>query len=94
MQAQGHVQFLVELTRNGFDPQAALDRGRFRIDGDALILEQPLWDRAPELAQKLGLPVQESDDVYSFGAGQAIIARDGALYGGSDLRKDGCALGV
>jgi gamma-glutamyltranspeptidase / glutathione hydrolase len=94
MQAQGHVQFLVELTRNGFDPQAALDRGRFRIDGDSLSLEEPLWGRAPELAQKLGMRVEESTDPYSFGAGQAIIVRDGALYGGSDLRKDGCALGV
>ena len=94
MQAQGQVQFLVELTRNGFDPQGALDRGRFRIDGDSLALEEPLWDRGPELAQRLGLLIEESTDAYAFGGGQAIIARDGALYGGSDLRKDGCALGL
>lgn len=93
MQAQGHVQFLLELTRNGMDPQAALDRGRFRVDGDTLFLEEPLWDRAAEL-ESLGLRIERSTDAYSFGGGQAIIARDGALYGGSDLRKDGCALGV
>jgi gamma-glutamyltranspeptidase/glutathione hydrolase len=93
MQAQAHVQFLVELTRNGMDPQAALDRGRFRVDGDILRLEQPLWDRAPEL-QKLGFRIDKSTDRLAFGGGQAIISRGGALFGGSDLRKDGCALGV
>jgi gamma-glutamyltranspeptidase/glutathione hydrolase len=93
MQAQAHVQFLVELTRNGMDPQAALDHGRFRVDGDVLRLEQPLWDRAAEL-EPLGFRIEESTDSWQFGGGQAIIARDGALFGGSDLRKDGCALGV
>lgn len=93
MQAQAHVQFLVELTRNGMDPQAALDRGRFRVDGDLLMLEEPLWDRAPELEQ-LGFRIEKSSDCLSFGGGQAIIARDGVLFGGSDLRKDGCALGL
>jgi gamma-glutamyltranspeptidase/glutathione hydrolase len=93
MQAQAHVQFLVELTRNGMDPQAALDRGRFRVDGRVLMLEQPLWDRAPEL-ERLGFRTERCADSWQFGGGQAIIARDGALFGGSDLRKDGCALGV
>ncbi len=93
MQAQGHVQFLVELVRNGMDPQAALDRGRFRVDGDVLRLERPLWDRVPELGE-LGFRMERSADSLSFGGGQAIVVRDGALFGGSDLRKDGCALGI
>jgi gamma-glutamyltranspeptidase / glutathione hydrolase len=93
MQAQAHVQFLVELTRNGIDPQAALDRGRFRVDGEVVRLEEPLWDRAGELLG-LGFRVERSSDPLGFGGGQAIIARGGALFGGSDTRKDGCALGV
>jgi gamma-glutamyltranspeptidase/glutathione hydrolase len=93
MQAQAHVQFLVALTSNGMDPQAALDRGRFRVDGDVVELEEPLWERAPELT-RLGFQVERSRDPLAFGGGQAIIVRDGALFGGSDLRKDGCALGV
>jgi gamma-glutamyltranspeptidase/glutathione hydrolase len=93
MQAQAHVQFLVELTRNGMDPQAALDGGRFRVDGDVVRLEEPLWDRAGELLD-VGFRVERSSDPLAFGGGQAIIARDGALFGGSDTRKDGCALGV
>jgi gamma-glutamyltranspeptidase len=57
------------------------------------MLEQPLWDRAPEL-ERLGFRTERCADSWQFGGGQAIIARDGALFGGSDLRKDGCALGV
>jgi gamma-glutamyltranspeptidase/glutathione hydrolase len=92
IQAQAHVQFLVELMRTDLDPQAALDRGRFRIDGRTLAIEEPLWPRAPEL-RALGFEVVQSTDTHLFGGGQAIISRDGALFGGSDARKDGCALG-
>lgn len=92
IQAQAHAQFVAELVRNGLDPQAALDRGRFRIDGETLSLEEPLWDRADELAD-LGLRIEKRSDRAAYGGGQAIIKRDGVLFGGSDARKDGCALG-
>ena len=92
IQAQSHVQFLIALLPDG-DPQVAIDRGRFRIDGARLSLEQPLWDRADELAE-LGFEVVRETDRGTFGGGQAIIERDGTLFGGSDSRKDGCALGI
>ncbi len=95
IQAQSHTQFVCELMRGGEgpgDPQAALDRGRFRIDGRTLNLEPPLWDKADEL-DGLGLTVRNATDRAPFGGGQAIIRRDGTLFGGSDARKDGCALG-
>jgi gamma-glutamyltranspeptidase/glutathione hydrolase len=91
IQAQSHVQFLCALLPDG-DPQVALDRGRFRIDGDTLSLEPPLWDRADELA-RLGHRIDLDAGRATFGGGQAIIVRDGTLFGGSDARKDGCALG-
>jgi gamma-glutamyltranspeptidase/glutathione hydrolase len=93
VQAQAHVQFVVELVRNGFDPQAALDRGRFRVDGGTISLEEPRWPAAPELSE-LGFAIEKSSTAALFGGGQAIVARDGALFGGSDSRKDGCALGI
>ena len=96
IQAQSHTQFLCELMRGGNgpgDPQAALDRGRFRIDGGTLCLEAPLWDRAGDLAD-LGFDVRRDSTRAQFGGGQAIIVRDGTLFGGSDARKDGCALGI
>jgi gamma-glutamyltranspeptidase / glutathione hydrolase len=93
IQAQAHVQFLVELLRTELDPQAALDRARFRIDGAILRLEEPLWAAAAELAD-VGLAIDKDGDRGSFGGGQAIVRRGGALFGGSDARKDGCALGL
>ena len=95
IQAQSHAQFLCALMRGGDgpgDPQAALDRGRFRIDGRTLSLEEPLWDRAGELAG-LGFEPRPTTDRSPFGGGQAIILREGTLFGASDARKDGCALG-
>lgn len=92
IQAQAHFQFVVELARNGLDPQAALDRGRFRIDGRTVALEPPLWDHADGL-RALGFEVDQSADRSAFGGGQAIVRREGSLFGGSDARKDGCALG-
>ncbi len=98
IQAQSHVQFLCSLMDGSptypgpGDPQAAIDRGRFRIDGRTLSLEQPLWERAGELAD-LGFEIRRDTARSPFGGGQAIIVRDGTLFGGSDARKDGCALG-
>lgn len=95
IQAQSHTQFLCNLMRGGGapgDPQQALDRGRFRIDGRTLNLEPPLWDRAGEL-RGLGFDVRRVTERPPFGGGQAIVLRDGTLFGGSDARKDGCALG-
>jgi gamma-glutamyltranspeptidase / glutathione hydrolase len=91
IQAQSHVQFLTRLVPDG-DPQVAIDHGRFRIDGSTVSLEQPLWDRAHEL-EGIGFRVRRESERSMFGGGQAIIVRDGALFGGSDSRKDGCALG-
>jgi gamma-glutamyltranspeptidase/glutathione hydrolase len=91
IQAQAHFQFVVELVRNGFNPQAALDHGRFRIDGDKLALEPPLWKHEDEL-RALGFAIERAER-STFGGGQSVVCRDGALFGGSDARKDGCALG-
>ena len=71
IQAQSHVQFLAALLPDG-DPQVALDRGRFRIDGSIVRLEQPLWDRADEL-ESLGFQVARETERSAFGGGQAII---------------------
>jgi len=92
IQAQSHVQFLTALLPGPGDPQVAIDRGRFRIDGSTISIEQPLWDRADELA-RLGFGVRQEAGRGLFGGGQAIVVRDGTLFGGSDSRKDGCALG-
>lgn len=92
VQAQAHVQYVCAVADDGLDPQAALDRARFRIDDDAVRLEEPLWPLADEL-RAAGLPVVAEPDRVPFGGGQAIDVRGGRILGGSDPRKDGFAAG-
>jgi gamma-glutamyltranspeptidase/glutathione hydrolase len=92
IQAQAHVQLVSAMVDDGLDPQAALDRPRFRVDGDAVRLEEGLWDREPDL-QRLGYRTVRETDTYAFGGGQAIVVSGEALIGGSDPRKDGYAAG-
>ena len=93
IQAQAHVQLVSAMVDDGLDPQAALDRPRFQVDGDAVRLEEGLWDREPDL-QRLGYRTVRDTDTYAFGGGQAIVVSGEALIGGSDPRKDGYAAGL
>jgi gamma-glutamyltranspeptidase / glutathione hydrolase len=93
IQAQAHVQLVSALIDDGLDPQAALDRPRFRVDGDHVLLERGLWDCATEV-EALGLIPVRSRDHGRFGGGQAILRSASGLVGGSDRRKDGHAAGL
>ena len=92
IQAQAHAQLVHGLVDLGLDPQAALDRPRFRLDGQALRLEEGLWSQASELAGS-GLEIVREPEVAGFGGGQAILVQGDVLVGGSDPRKDGYAAG-
>jgi gamma-glutamyltranspeptidase/glutathione hydrolase len=92
LQAQAHVQVVPWLSEYFEDPQRVLDRPRFRIDGDLVLLEGELWESAREI-EALGLRVKAEPDSAVFGGGQAIVVRGDVLLGGSDSRKDGYAAG-
>jgi gamma-glutamyltranspeptidase/glutathione hydrolase len=92
IQAQAHVQYLASVLDDGLDPQAALDRARFRIDAGTVRLEEGLGSHAAEL-EAAGWPVTVEPDRMIFGGGQAIDVREGRILGGSDPRKDGFAAG-
>ena len=92
IQAQAHVQLVCALVDEGLDPQAALERPRFRVEGDTVRLEEGLWHEADALEAR-GFRVIRDDDWAAFGGGQAILVHDDALLGGSDSRKDGYAAG-
>lgn len=98
MQPQGHVQVLTNLLNFGMDPQESLDAPRWQINprSGAVLLEPGLAHLAPGLA-RLGHDVSVTQPPQSaqFGGGQVIlIDPDTAmLHGGSDPRKDGCAIG-
>src|SRR3954452_9501715 len=92
LQAQAHLQFVSALVDDALDPQAALDRPRFRVDGEVLTLEEGLWEDEPEL-HRAGFRTLRDPDTFGFGGGQAITVVGDALVGGSDSRKDGYAAG-
>jgi len=92
IQAQAHVQLVSAIVDDGLDPQAALDRPRFRVEGELVRLEEGLWERAPDL-ERLGYTTVRETDTSVFGGGQAILVGGEALVGGSDPRKDGYAAG-
>ena len=91
-QSTGHTRFLSNIKDFGMDPQEAIDGPRAFWDAGALQLERGY---APEVAaelEALGHRVVTPD--AAIGGAQAIlIGEDGVLTGGSDPRKDGCAIG-
>ena len=102
-QPQGHVQVVINLVDRGMDPQSAIDEPRFSIfadppNGDIWVEDAIPVATISALAQ-LGHPVRPASGALRtsvVGQGQ-IIVRDpetGALWGGSDPRGDGCAIGL
>ncbi|MGE5274190.1 MAG: gamma-glutamyltransferase family protein [Verrucomicrobiota bacterium] len=93
VQAQAHLQLVSAIVDDGLDPQAALDRPRFRVERDCVRLEEGLWEHEPDL-RRLGYSTVRETDASCFGGGQAILLVGDALVGGSDPRKDGYAAGI
>ena len=93
-QACGHAHFLTNVIDYGMDPQAALDCPRAFHFGGVLTLETTIAEATARRLAALGHDVAWA--AVPHGGGQAIrIDREsGVLTGGSDPRKDGCALGI
>jgi gamma-glutamyltranspeptidase/glutathione hydrolase len=92
LQAQAHLQFVSAVVDDGLDPQAAMERPRFLVDGDVVRLEEGLWERDADLG-RLGIKTVRETETGYFGGGQAVLVAGDALVGGSDPRKDGYAGG-
>ena len=93
MQPQGHVQILLNLLVFGMNPQEAGEAPRVReIDGTVLV-ESGVPAAVREGLREKGHRVRT--EVGAFGGYQGILIDrvNGVLYGASDNRKDGCALG-
>lgn len=93
VQAQGHVQFLLNHLVFGMDVQAAIDAARFRhYDGLRVALEPPIGDGVRTALQAMGHVLIEQPTI-AFGGAQAIIRLPKGFAAGSDPRKDGLAIG-
>jgi len=78
------------------DPQQALDAPRFRvIEGKRVTLEPGVSKEIVEELRRRGHEIAPPSLPGSYGGGQIIHIdpQTGALAGGSDPRKDGCAIG-
>jgi gamma-glutamyltranspeptidase / glutathione hydrolase len=105
MQAQGHVQVVCDLIDFGMDVQQAGDAPRFRHLGSSEPTGQPARGGGsvavesgigPDVRRALeakGHRLVESPGGYGGYQAIRIDLERGVLIGGSDPRKDGCAMG-
>jgi gamma-glutamyltranspeptidase / glutathione hydrolase len=92
-QPMGHAHLISNMVDYGMDVQAAIDHPRMFFEGEKTEVE-----RGVPAATIDGLKSRGHDVVFRpapLGGGQAIKIdwERGVLVGGSDPRKDGCALG-
>lgn len=93
VQAQGHVQFLLNHFVFGMDVQAAIDAARFRhYDGQRVAFEPPIGDDVRAALAAMGHVLIEQPTIV-FGGAQAIVRLPRGFAAGSDPRKDGMAVG-
>jgi gamma-glutamyltranspeptidase/glutathione hydrolase len=92
-QAQGHTQVLVNAIDFGMNVQEAGEAARVNHGSDGLSVESAMPDAVISALTERGHQVQRT--VGAFGGYQGIMfdSRTGVLMGGSDVRKDGLAIG-
>ena len=92
-QPNGHSRFVSNFVDYEMDPQTAIDGPRSFSDRGDMKIEKGyannIYSELEDLGHKVSIPVEP------IGGAQAILIdhKNGVLQGGSDPRKDGCALG-
>ncbi|MGH1454017.1 MAG: gamma-glutamyltransferase family protein [Paracoccaceae bacterium] len=91
-QPNGHARIVSNMVDFGMSPQEAIDAPRSFTNAGVLQVERGYSDAVRAELSGMGHNVEIPQG--PIGGGQAILIRDdGILEGGSDPRKDGCALG-
>jgi gamma-glutamyltranspeptidase/glutathione hydrolase len=99
VQPQGHTQVAINLIDFQMNVQEAIEAPRYRIMGGKLVaLERAIPHEVRYALEAMGhelLPYGAIPPGTPYGGGQAILIDHdrGVLQGGSDHRKDGCAIG-
>ena len=97
MQPQGHMQLISNMVDHGMEPQKAINALRFMVGNDQVILEEGIDPATARDLQGRGHQVGAINGHHRVSIGGAqVIQRDpetGVLRGGSEPRKDGCAVG-
>jgi len=97
MQAQGHLQMVLRTQIWEQDVQTAADAPRWRItERLGIACETAMPMSALQILSDLGhqITLETPDAAFGFGGAQLIHRLDSGGYaGGSDPRKDGCAIG-
>lgn len=96
MQAQGHVQIVLDAVEHGDDPQTALGRPRWFFDAEhqRIDIEDAVGTAVLADLARRGHNARSTSLAATFGRGQAIWRlRDGALVIGSEPRADAYPLG-
>lgn len=91
IQAQAHVQVVMQLMDRALQPQAALDAPRWRLSDDgSLMVEHSMPEAlAAALASKGHVLRPMPQWSHEAGAGQIIMRLDDGYVGASDGRRDG-----
>ncbi len=95
MQPQGQIQVFLNLVDFGMNVQQAIEAPRFRhYDDNFIALEEGIDLKTRAELMFKGHKIR-SDVGEFFGGGQAITIdyENDVLFGGSDPRRDGCAIG-
>lgn len=97
MQAQGHAQVAINMLDFAMNVQEAIEAPRYRIlGGRHVALERAIPHAVRNELVAMGHTLTPyGDQSISYGGGQGILIdyERGVLQGGSDHRKDGCAIG-
>lgn len=95
MQAQGHVQVVMDTVDHGLDPQTALDTPRWLwAEGRQVLIEAAAGREVLDGLAARGHSVAVAPNAGHLGRGQAIWRLGNGTYvGGSEPRADGAALG-
>jgi gamma-glutamyltranspeptidase/glutathione hydrolase len=92
-QPMGHVQMMLNMTDYGMDLQSAIDAPRAFFEQELTLVERGMPPATVDGLKARGHQVAVAPSPWGGAQAIRIDWRRGVLIGGSEPRKDGCALG-